>query len=77
MLQFEREGSGIRMCDGISRRAWLSLGTLGAVGLTLPQWWAATACGGDATASGTRSAGTKPTAKACIQIYQKGGAGQH
>lgn len=77
MLELEREGNGIQMCDGMARRTWLSLGTLGAVGLTLPQWWASTAHGGDSTTPGARLPVTKPSAKACIQIYLTGGPGQH
>src|SRR6185369_8787241 len=50
----------------------LELGTLGTVGLTLPQWWTARVQGDDSA-----SAAPKARAKACIQIYLSGGPGQH
>src|SRR5262249_27699936 len=74
MLQFDHE-QGARLCDGISRRAWLQLGTLGAVGFSLPQFFAAKARGNDT--AGASGATKKATAKACIQIYLVGGPGQH
>ena len=76
MLEFENERLGSRLCDGISRRTWLALGTLGAVGLSLPHTWAARSRGSD---SADRSTGTaiNPLARACIQIYLAGGPGQH
>src|SRR5262245_11611897 len=76
MLDFESEGSGARLCDGIPRRTWLTLGTLGTIGLSLPQWWTARARGGESPA-GLKMGATDATAKACIQIYLAGGPGQH
>src|SRR5262245_45937596 len=76
MLDFESEGSGARLCDGISRRTWLTLGTLGTIGLSLPQWWMARARGGESTA-GLKTGGTGTTARACLQLQLSGGPGQH
>ena len=65
MIQFEHAGT--RLCDGISRRAWLSLGALGGIGFALPQFLAATRA--------SESAPRRATAKACIQLYLWGGPG--
>jgi hypothetical protein len=76
MLDFENERLGSRLCDGISRRTWLSLGTLGAVGLALPQWLAVRSQSAE-SADGSTGTAIKPRARACIQIYLAGGPGQH
>src|SRR5262249_14851527 len=76
MLEFETKTSGARFCDGITRRTWRRLGTLGTIGLSLPQWWSAQARGSELGA-GSQVSRIKPTAKACIQIYLAGGPGQH
>jgi hypothetical protein len=77
MLQFTSEGSGTPLCDGISRRTWLEIGTLGTIGLSLPQWWGAQARGDDPPTSGLKRERKPAGAKACIQIYLSGGPGQH
>ena len=77
MLQFSTEQRGTRLCDGISRRTWLELGTLSTIGLSLPQWWVATARGNELSPADPNRADNSPRAKACIQIYLSGGPGQH
>ncbi len=64
---------GIRLCDGLTRRQWLSAGTIGALGLSLPQWWSARArAESGQEGSADNSFGR---AKACIQIFLWGGPG--
>jgi hypothetical protein len=60
--------SGTRLCDGLTRREWLRIGGLGAVGLTLPALWQGQA----AAATGSRG-----QAKACILLFHLGGPPQH
>jgi hypothetical protein len=56
---------GARLCDGLSRRDWLQVGGLGALGLALPQLHAA------------RATGTFAKARACILLFHLGGPPQH
>lgn len=65
MIQFEHRGT--RLCDGLSRRAWLRLGSLGTLGLAWPQ-------GMDRTATAAETA-PRATAKACVQMFLWGGPG--
>src|SRR4029077_8165718 len=67
MIEFEHDG--LKLCDGISRGAWLRLGSL-ALGFTLPQYYTARA-----HAANDDAPPLKPTAKACIQMFLWGGPG--
>lgn len=67
MFQFQHRG--VRLCDGITRREWLSLGTLGALGLSLPEWFAARA------RAESQGAYTHAPAKSCVQLFLWGGPG--
>jgi hypothetical protein len=64
---FHIPGSPYRLCDGISRRDFLRVGSLGAAGLTLP-----------ALLQGRAAAGPGLTgkAKSCILLYMSGGPPQ-
>src|SRR6516162_7527899 len=62
MLNLTGRGQAFN-CDGLSRRDFLQVGTLGAIGFGLPQWFAAQAAGavkGDADD------------RACILIFNLG-----
>src|SRR4051812_38343933 len=63
-------GSSQRWCDGISRRAFLQLGGLGAAGLSLPGLFQARA---QAPTPGARGAGR---ARSCILLFMGGGPPQ-
>ena len=67
MIQFENHG--VRLCDGVNRREWLTLGSLGALGLSLPQLLASRARAAE------QGEVKKARAKACIQIFLWGGPG--
>jgi hypothetical protein len=58
--------SGVRLCDGVSRREFLRVGGLAAAGLTLPGLLRARAS----------TAAPKVRAKSCIQLYMWGGPSQ-
>ncbi len=62
MLTFTGKGR-TSTCDGVTRRDFLQVGTLGAIGFGLPQWFAAQAAGA-----------VKPGAddRACIMIFNLG-----
>ncbi len=62
MLEFTGEGRA-HTCDGVTRRDFLQVGTLGAVGLSLPQYIAARQQGNVDPAAGE---------KACILIFNLG-----
>jgi hypothetical protein len=66
MIHLERHGT--RLCDGLTRRRWLSAGTLGALGFTLADWFQARVLAGGQVAR-------TPQARACIQIFLWGGPG--
>jgi len=68
MLQFEHQGQ--RLCDGYTRREWLRLGSLGAIGFSLPQWFRS-----QARAESTGTARPSARAKACVQLFLWGGPG--
>lgn len=63
------EHSGLRLCDGLSRREFLRVGGLGPLALSLPGLLSARASG---AASPARSFGK---ARGCIQIFLWGGPG--
>src|SRR5438309_4119673 len=63
MLHFR--GHGAHLCDGVSRRDFLRVGSLGLAGLTLPGLLQATA------------APRARKAKSCIQLFMWGGPSQH
>lgn len=62
---------GLRLCDGLNRRQWLTVGAFGALGLALPGWRIAEAQA-SASPDDRKSFGK---AKACIQIFLWGGPG--
>ena len=59
-----------RRCDGIVRRDLLRVGGLGALGLSLSDWFR---CREAIAANATQSAGDQPSADACILIWLDGG----
>jgi hypothetical protein len=61
----------VRLCDGVSRRDFIRVGSLGAFGLSLAALLKARACGASRT---SQSAGR---ARACIVFYLSGGPPQH
>src|SRR6476619_981639 len=63
-------GPGARLCDSISRREVLRVGSLGMAGLSLPRLLAAGTRPLDARASGGK-------AKSCIVLFLMGGPPQH
>jgi len=67
MIHLEHRGS--TLCDGLTRRQWMSIGGLGAVGLALPQYF-----DGLTAAKETQQERTS-RAKACIQLFLYGGPG--
>jgi hypothetical protein len=66
MLKLTGNGS-VTTCDGITRRDFLQVGTLGAIGLTLSNLAALKSLG--ATAAGSNE-------KACIMIFNLGAPSQ-
>ena len=62
MLKFTGEGRTSN-CGGATRRDFLQVGALGALGFGLPQWFAAEAAGAVKPGSGDR---------ACIMIFNLG-----
>jgi len=83
MLSFRHRGS--RLCDGVTRREWLRVGGIGALGLTLPDLLAAQA---SARAAGPASTLANPLtsgldgalfgrAKNVIFLWLQGGPPQH
>ncbi len=62
---------GTQLCDGLTRREWLRVGGLGALGLSLPALLAARSA---ASASVGSSFGK---AKSCIVLFHLGGPPQH
>src|SRR4051794_37966983 len=65
-------GHGARLCDGISRREVMQIGTLGLTGLGLPHLLAAR----DAT-SARKAPENAGKAKSCILMFLMGGPPQH
>ena len=64
MIRFN--GRPRRLCDGYTRREMLEIGSLGALGLLLP----------DVLRGRTLAAPSGGTAKACILVYLFGGPSQ-
>ncbi|MCA9079714.1 MAG: DUF1501 domain-containing protein [Planctomycetaceae bacterium] len=60
---------GMHLCDGVTRREWLRLGSLGLGGLTLPTLLRARAEGAET--------GHPATAKSVIVLFNSGGMPQH
>ncbi len=58
---------GVRLCDGLTRREWLRAGSLGVLGLGLPQLWRGRAA----------AAGRSVRARSCLILYLSGGPPQH
>ncbi len=61
-----QSGRAVRLCDGWSRREWLRVGGLAALGLSLPQLW-----------QGRASSKLTVRAKNCIILFLTGGPPQH
>src|SRR5687767_15326970 len=64
MAMFHIDGERNKLCDGISRREVLRLGSLGLVGLSLPRLLAAETL---------KPATPKGRAKSCILFFMEGG----
>lgn len=64
--------SGAALCDHLTRRDWLRIGALGALGLSLPTLWKE-----HALAASTSRAASFGKAKACIIVGLTGGPPQH
>jgi hypothetical protein len=67
---FSLYDKGTRLCDGLTRREWLRVGGLGALGLSLPALMQARA-----KATPTKTSFSK--AKSCILLFYLGGPPQH
>src|SRR5437762_1445910 len=65
-------GPGVRLCDGISRREVIQVGTLGLTGLALPHVLAARE-----ESSAQKSPADGGKAKSCILLFLMGGPPQH
>src|SRR6187551_179445 len=75
MAMLSLPGSPGRHCDGVSRRDFLQIGGLGAVGLALPDLFRARAQGATAPARGPLHRG-EAKARACILLFMGGGPPQ-
>lgn len=62
--------AGPRLCDGLTRREWLRVGGLSALGLSLPELWRGQ-CGARAETPPRRNA------RSCIVLFLMGGPPQH
>jgi hypothetical protein len=69
---FTIHDEGARLCDGLTRREWLRIGSLGVFGLSLPAFLAA-----QRTALASPSPRSGGKAKACIVLFLMGGPPQH
>jgi hypothetical protein len=67
------QDTGLRLCDGLTRRDWLRVGGLGLFGLSLP----ALLQSRQARAAAAGVGGTFGKAKACIVLFMMGGPPQH
>ncbi len=70
---FSLFGSRARLCDNVTRREWLRVGGLGALGLSLPQLLRARAI----AAKSESPANAPVRAKSCIVVFLLGGPPQH
>src|SRR5579862_475624 len=68
-------GAGTRLCDRITRREILRVGGLSALGLSLPQYLAASEVG--AADQGQANPVRRGSAKSCIVLFLMGGPPQH
>ena len=66
-------GSGVRLCDGITRRELIRVGGLGFTGLMWSDWLRARATDDNRRKDQRSRAGTFGKAKACILIFNYGG----
>lgn len=66
------QGSAHRFCDGISRRRFLEIGSLGAFGLSLPALLRSEATAADASGRGARHS----SKRSVILVWQHGGPSQ-
>ncbi len=66
---------GPNLCDGVTRREWMRIGGLSALGLSLPQLLQGRA--GDAMAGQTSAGSSFGKAKSCIVLFMLGGPPQH
>lgn len=74
MIHFQHRGT--RLCDGVSRRTWLSLGSLGAIGLAWPELLRQPCRAAETgSTSSPIAVSARPRAKACIQMFLWGGPG--
>jgi hypothetical protein len=67
------DGHGTRLCDGLTRREWLRVGGLSALGVGLPDLLKQRLTA--ASVAGNAPAGTR--AKSCIVLFMLGGPPQH
>lgn len=68
---FGLHNNGTRLCDGLTRREWLRVGGLGALGLSLPALL-------EAKSTSSASPGASfGKAKSCILLFHLGGPPQH
>jgi hypothetical protein len=67
---FSLHDKGTRLCDGLTRREWLRVGGLGALGLSLPALM-------EARAKATPEKTSFGKAKSCILLFYLGGPPQH
>jgi hypothetical protein len=67
--------SGVRLCDGLTRREALRAGSLGLFGLSLPELLHVRQA--SAAGPGTAVQPTRGTAKSCIVLFLMGGPPQH
>jgi Protein of unknown function (DUF1501) len=67
---------GATLCDGLSRREWLRIGGLSALGIGLPELMQARASAASPMPSAIAS-GSFGKAKACIVLFMLGGPPQH
>ncbi len=68
-------GSGVRLCDGLTRREMLRVGSLGTFGLTLPELLRGRQV--QAASRAPSPEGNRGKAKACIVLFLMGGPPQH
>ena len=61
--------SAVRNCEGVSRRSFLQIGTLGGLGMSLPSWLAA-------KQAHAESGGAAKDVN-CILIWTQGGTSHH
>src|SRR6188474_3398389 len=70
-------GSPRKLCDGVTRRDFLHVGGLGALGLTLGDFWRLRAAQAATKSPAEKSASGFGKAKACILLFPYGSPPQH